>query len=126
MLSLSIKSLNFDAGSKGAGPAFDPLLPGVSEDKECNGEQRIYSLKESSSFLSCASHHGVDRAQERACPTPPPDKSWEVAITAPPSPAESKQQSGKHFHLSHLEADMNTLPLLLHLSGRIACLKKNN
>ena len=54
---------------------------------------------------------GVDRAQQRACPTPPPDNSWEVAITAPPSPAESKQQSGKHFHLSHLEADMNTLPL---------------
>ena len=57
---------------------------------------------------------------------PPPDGSWEVAITAPPSPAESKQQNAKHFHLSHLEADTNTLHLLLHLSKRIICLKKNN
>ena len=111
MLSLSIKSLNFDAGSKGAGPAFDPVLPGVSEDKECSGGQRIHSLKESSSIQSCASHHGVGRAQETARPTPPPDGNWEVAITAPPSPAESKQQSGKHFHLSHWETDTNTLPL---------------
>ena len=121
-----MKILNFDAGGKGAGPAFDPPLPGVSEGKECSGEQRIHSLKESSSIQSCASHHGVDRAQQRACPTPPPDGSWEVAITAPPSPAESKQQNAKHFHLSHLEADTNTLHLLRHLSRRIICLKKNN
>ncbi|KAM8918543.1 solute carrier family 5 member 4-like [Lycaon pictus] len=83
-----------NTGGKGAGPAFDPPLPGVSEDKECSGEQRIHSLKESSSIQSCASHHGVGRAQQRACPTPPPDGNWKVAITAPPSPAESKQQSG--------------------------------
>ena len=121
-----MKILNFDAEVKGGGPAFDPPLLGDSEDKECNGEQRIYSLKKSSSFLYCASHHGVGRAQQRACPTPPLDGSWEVAITAPPSPAESKKQSGKHFHLSHLEAHMNTLHLLLHLSRRIICLKKNS
>ena len=121
-----MKILNFDAGGKGAGTAFDPPLPGVSEDKECSGEQKIHSLKESSSIQSCASHHGVGRAQETARPTPPPDGNWEVAITAPPSPAESKQQSGKHFHLSHLEAVMNSLPLAAAPSGRIACLKKNN
>ena len=54
-LSLGLETLKYDAGGKGVGPAFDHPLSGVSEDKECSGEQKIHSLKESSSIQPCAS-----------------------------------------------------------------------
>ena len=69
-LSLGLKTLKYDAGGKGAGSAFDHPLSGVTEDKECSGEQKIHSLKESSSIQSCASHQVLTGLSKELVPHP--------------------------------------------------------